>query len=42
MLEQIDSALNHITNDMIDENVIGEIQNLLIKYDKFMNNKIRD
>ena len=42
MLEQIDSALNHITHDMIDDMVLGEIENLLIKYTEFMNKKIRD
>jgi hypothetical protein len=42
MLEQIHSALNHITNDMLDDMVIGEISNLLIKFEEFMNNKIRD
>ena len=42
MLEQIDSAVNHITHDMIDDMVLGEIENLLIKYTEFMNKKIRD
>ena len=42
LFEQIDSALNHVTNNMLDDMVLGEIQNLLIKYNIFMNNKVRD
>jgi hypothetical protein len=42
MLEQISSALNHVENNMLDDMVLGEISNLLIKYEEFMNNKIRN
>ena len=42
MFEQISSALNHVENNMLDDMVLGEISNLLIKYEEFMNNKIRD
>lgn len=42
MFEQISSALNHVENNMLDDMVLGEISNLLIKYEEFMNNKIRN
>lgn len=42
MLEQLSSALNHVENNMLDDMVLGEISNLLIKYEEFMNNKIRN